>query len=803
MAIIVDPDLLDREQVIFGTNAQRLSIRDIGTETTSALNRRTTGAAVTGSRIFTDSGAQFVTWGVNPGNSLVVFTNSDAGHYVIESVNPNGTALTASVDTPDFNVFTGSGGLTYSVHHVTGGTAVDGVTEQAVYSFAKEEWRVDTETFGGDNLIRHQFPFEAITREQMEIGGGTSHGSWAWFNEYTRKKVRTGGWAKKNVASTTQEEWTGVVTLGSLDADTQVYYQPFSASATPVNFTFQGPVNEAVKTFQTASNHDTRSFLKLFARKKARTYSQATISDIGVTSIETIVNRFPLAHATDPAITADDGAVSGSAPYRAQRTLVSRVDGSKTLNGLTFTSAGASFITQGVSGSDTLHLTTGNEQGYYTVANVDSATQLTLAPDADFSLWTSTESSLSFDVTTTDIIRRRNKDLRIQNSNGTTGWVTATLGGFNTEPVSAGDLVHILEAGAYHHGVYQVLSRSSDSILSVDTTDQRFPNVNSGTFDFKVTEPGMYLQFKKELLNTSSAGTVTFNAGTRVLTRSVGNWGTDGISTGSVITVAGTTSNNGLFTVLANPFGDRIQLVATDTLVNEATAGALIQGQNPFKRVVNGVTYGFNWRVTGNDTTLDNVYQFIQHQLRQSFDIDHGVSSSRGDVTDLLMSFASPTATTFNMYIDDLSTTDVNNVTFRDATSAARTEKFIAAGSVTFNANLQTDASARYAMFFTNDDAGLDIGRDYGTPNAILVQDNSFVGISGSIGGVPSVSFTYDYDGNTQRGATSAGTDAPVTVVAIGLNSAQFVLLQGTIQRNKANNFALVAALERNYSNPA
>jgi hypothetical protein len=164
------------------------------------------------------------------------------------------------------------------------------------------------------------------------------------------------------------------------------------------------------------------------------------------------------------------------------------------------------------------------------------------------------------------------------------------------------------------------------------------------------------------------------------------------------------------------------------------------------------------------------------------------------------MSFASPTGTTFDLYIDDLAATDTNNVTYTDATGVTRLEKFLSVGSIAFNTNLQNDAAAVYAMFFTNDNAGDNTGRDYGTPTAILVQDADSIGISGSISAQASVAFTYDYDANIQRGAASAGTDAPVTIVAIGLNTAQFVLAQGTIERTKTNNFSLVAALERNYT---
>jgi 3',5'-cyclic AMP phosphodiesterase CpdA len=66
---------------------------------------------------------------------------------------------------------------------------------------------------------------------------------------------------------------------------------------------------------------------------------------------------------------------------------------------------------------------------------------------------------------------------------------------------------------------------------------------------------------------------------------------------------------------------------------------------------------------------------------------------------------------------------------------------------------------------------------------------------------IASIGYDFDYDGNTQGGRT-AGEDAEVIVVAIGHDTAQYVAAAGTIARQTGNNVSLVAALERNYSNP-
>lgn len=89
------------------------------------------------------------------------------------------------------------------------------------------------------------------------------------------------------------------------------------------------------------------------------------------------------------------------------------------------------------------------------------------------------------------------------------------------------------------------------------------------------------------------------------------------------------------------------------------------------------------------------------------------------------------------------------------------------------------------------------------TTEAAGTEIDLFEIIGGNISGSTSVSFSYDYDNNEQRGPASTGTTAPVTLVAIGLSSAQYVKTTGNITRSNANSLSLVAALERNYSNPA
>lgn len=86
---------------------------------------------------------------------------------------------------------------------------------------------------------------------------------------------------------------------------------------------------------------------------------------------------------------------------------------------------------------------------------------------------------------------------------------------------------------------------------------------------------------------------------------------------------------------------------------------------------------------------------------------------------------------------------------------------------------------------------------NFGTSSAELVLDNNDSAIQGSVTG-STASFTYNYDNNTSGGG--AGIDKNVTVVAIGLETAQYVIAQGTITRSNQNSISLVSSLERNYN---
>jgi hypothetical protein len=180
-----------------------------------------------------------------------------------------------------------------------GNLSEDGATLKAIYSFLKEEWR------GDPSLIRYDFPMTPITDEQMQIGVSSRNNGWNWADATTRELIRTGGWQEVNNVGTVTAEYVGVISLGTLNTGTQVYYQQVDGGST-TDFVLEGVVNQAIQVYNSTGPVDTRSYLKLFAREQGDTYASSQLSDIGVTTMTYQVYRFPLATGDDIKITTPD-----------------------------------------------------------------------------------------------------------------------------------------------------------------------------------------------------------------------------------------------------------------------------------------------------------------------------------------------------------------------------------------------------------------------------------------------------------------------------------------------------------------
>ncbi len=214
-------------------------------------------------------------------------------------------------------------------------------------------------------------------------------------------------------------------------------------------------------------------------------------------------------------------------------------------------------------------------------------------------------------------------------------------------------------------------------------------------------------------------------------------------------------------------------------------------------RNIGGVDYNFRIIIDGDNKTAEQIYTKVQYLLRQSTDIDQGAGTVRGDTADSLLRFVGDTLiTSQGVYIDNFSSADANRITFTTFEGSQVTFPYVASGTLQFNANLVNDPAAVYRMYFTTLPGA---GNDFGESGAVIVQNSSNVDISGTVTGA-TIPWSFNYDSNVQGGRT-AGTDAAVTVVAIGLTTGQYASTAATITRSTGQTIAVTSALERNYVN--
>ena len=184
---------------------------------------------------------------------------------------------------------------------------------QELYSALLDYWK---NTAG---MTKYDFPIYPIdeTSGKYQIGfDGALYNAWTWKDATTKKNLASIGWRQYNGNGTVAEEWQGVSTPPGAIGDTdQPYYQLLATDA-PTNFTFAGPVNEAVQVFGDAThgNFDKRTALTLYVRPQGKTYSSANLASVSRSATGPYAQAFPLASAVDSNVSLAD-AVFTSAPY--------------------------------------------------------------------------------------------------------------------------------------------------------------------------------------------------------------------------------------------------------------------------------------------------------------------------------------------------------------------------------------------------------------------------------------------------------------------------------------------------------
>lgn len=605
----------------------------------------------------------------------------------------------------------------------------DGVTGQALYSALKLLWK------NNSTYIKFPFPMEAITPEEFEFING-----WQLANNVSRKALRTCGFVERNAANAIVRTYAGVVSLGSLGATDQPYYQQTNATAAPVNFSFQGPVNEPVSVKITAA--------------------------VPAASVSSAADTFTLLN---------NGLINGD-----------RVR-----------------YTQG--GTPLTNLT---DQSYYYVVNAVEATGV-------------------FQV-------------------------ASTLGGsailFTESPT--GTYTFVKDSTAYmklfareYQKTYSAATLGDIGVTTMTYIVYRFPLANADD-SIKVTASGTGGNYDKVVI--SYLKDTANNSGAPYVIR--GTYSAAGVAYVKSDVVM--SANGQWYQCKLGYTSDATQPSAN------ATNWSVYEGQ---RSLDGGLTYyPYTIIIDGDNTvaatasgvnTTVKLYERIQYQLRQNADIEDGTYSTgvtTGKTADSLLRFVGDTlVTSTGVFIESVNAGDKNSINFYDGIPTLRTYPYTAAGEFNFNSNLVADASAIYRMYYTQ---LRDATKKFGASAAVLVKDDASIDLAGTVGAAPTVSWGFAYDGNTQTetqwqaaqpyltgdeykngsqwyrvhtGYTSGATwnlasvdtnnstalngtsDGPsATIVAIGLNTGQYVSTTTKLLRATGQKIGLVASLERNYTNP-
>jgi hypothetical protein len=198
-----------------------------------------------------------------------------------------------------------------TIQLVAGGAlvAADGVTGQCLFSKLKEVIKASSVLISVPLPIR-----EMIHDESMELVNG-----WTFADTTTIKMVRDCGIAYVNASGAITAMFACIVTLGGIISGAPYFVQSSSTTATAGSFTHVNlattfGVNELVQIYSDTNgdgtpDYDYRSYFKVFLREQGKTYDESSNTDIGYPSLTYKKYNFPITHAVDAGVTADDTTV--------------------------------------------------------------------------------------------------------------------------------------------------------------------------------------------------------------------------------------------------------------------------------------------------------------------------------------------------------------------------------------------------------------------------------------------------------------------------------------------------------------
>ena len=216
---------------------------------------------------------------------------------------------------------------------VAGNLSADGVSGQAVYSKIVDLWATSA-------YNKYPIPIYAIDARSGQFQWGTDGQTFSGFkpkDDTTRKLIRDAGWTEYDSSGNVARIYCAVVSLGSIGSFDQCWYS-LTANGTKVDFTYAGPINEAVQVFGNASNgnFDSRSYLKVFCRIQGKLYAESSLTDIGESATGAFKLQFPISNSADPKITDSDSTIDTTAPYTSMSVTYYGTDQNRTIGGTAY-----------------------------------------------------------------------------------------------------------------------------------------------------------------------------------------------------------------------------------------------------------------------------------------------------------------------------------------------------------------------------------------------------------------------------------------------------------------------------------
>jgi hypothetical protein len=193
-----------------------------------------------------------------------------------------------------------------------------------------------------------------------------------------------------------------------------------------------------------------------------------------------------------------------------------------------------------------------------------------------------------------------------------------------------------------------------------------------------------------------------------------------------------------------------------------------------------------------DETNADTLYRMYFRNVREQTRADIAVENASGAAADLTTTAGdfSNIDSGFYFYVTGFTTNAVNNG-LKVATGQG------VAGSVAYS-----DVLGRTQIDEVLGDSVRVEERPFDSLDAIVVNDDAGPSaIEGQIDAASKI-FDFDYDNNVQGGRT-AGEDAPVVIVAQGLEDSEWIFAEFTITQATGLSFPVNAPDERTYLNPA